>query len=617
MDKLLKSCVDRKWFGKYKMMKRSKEYSICILLGIICVFLVDSWCNVNKTATDNLVEVYDGNGRKILIQIENNKKQTFYFDFVKEEVSSSVQQVTKSQSESQSPIIAAYDVTENANTKIYENGWKKIFSSQEKSPISEKVSHEAPSKAVSIDTTRPSIIDSNDQNSGYRSSPTYEEYLISKSSTVTEMEKMDEPNEEDLSTIHYLEYWKKYPKTGEVDKNGKKKSPWIDRMYRKRRIPKAKPKINCLSQTEPIDLVVTWVNGSDPTFKDQVDFQRSKYTGSKIGTETNRFYDMGQLKYLLRSVEKYSPWIRYVFLLTNGQIPIWMNTFYEKLKIVTHDQIFIEKDHLPSFSSPAIEINMHRIPGLSKRFLYANDDYFFMESVCPQDFIKDQKLVLYIKDKKHITPYGHQKKFRWNCKCPPLKYQNGICDDECNKFECFWDGHDCDYQRPKSNYYFDSRPAYHQSVDYTQLVLDRKYHKKGEGVNNRTWNAHLPMMFDKDIISDIWTDFPLETNLTSSHRVRLKTDLQFEMMFIYYSLESPRNYNVTTMNEEPVVGYYGIENKYKENALTLQNCRKALKKFNCINDNLKHDGSIDSLATYRFVEQFYTEYFPTKSKFEL
>ena len=72
----------------------------------------------------------------------------------------------------------------------------------------------------------------------------------------------------------------------------------------------------------------------------------------------------------------------------------------------------------------------------------------------------------------------------------------------------------------------------------------------------------------------------------------MKTDLQFEMMFIYYSLESPRNYNVTTMKEAPVVGYYGLGNKYKENALTLQNCRKALKKFNCINDNLKHDGSI-------------------------
>ena len=70
---------------------------------------------------------------------------------------------------------------------------------------------------------------------------------------------------------------------------------------------------------------------------------------------------------------------------------------------------------------------------------------------------KDGKLLLYIKDKKNMTPYGYKKKYKWNCDCPENKYQNDICDDECNKFECFWDGHDCDYQRPKSRYYFDPR----------------------------------------------------------------------------------------------------------------------------------------------------------------
>ena len=132
-------------------------------------------------------------------------------------------------------------------------------------------------------------------------------------------------------------------------------------MFRKRRIPKVNPVGSCLkSESEPIDLVITWVNGSDPTFKEEV----LKWTNAKMGTETNRFYDMDQLKYLLRSVEKYTPWIRYIFLLTNGQIPVWLNTSHGKLKLVTHEQIFIEKGHLPSFSSPAIEINMHRIPGL-------------------------------------------------------------------------------------------------------------------------------------------------------------------------------------------------------------------------------------------------------------
>ena len=60
----------------------------------------------------------------------------------------------------------------------------------------------------------------------------------------------------------------------------------------------------------------------------------------------------------------------------------------------------------------------------------------------------------------------------------------------------------------------DKRESYHQSVDYTQLVLDRKFYGVGNGVANRTWNSHMPMMLDKRILEDIWKDFPLETNLT-------------------------------------------------------------------------------------------------------
>jgi len=51
-------------------------------------------------------------------------------------------------------------------------------------------------------------------------------------------------------------------------------------------------------------------------------------------------------------------------------------------------------------------------------------------------------------------------------------------------------------------------------VDYTQLVLDRKFNGYGAGVTTRTWNSHMPTMFDKRILGHIWEDFPLETELT-------------------------------------------------------------------------------------------------------
>ena len=77
-----------------------------------------------------------------------------------------------------------------------------------------------------------------------------------------------------------------------------------------------------------------------------------------------------------------------------------------------------------------------------------------------------------------------------------------------------WDNLDCDDIEPKYPYFVgnrDKRESYHQSVDFTQLVLDRKFKTK---VTNRTWNSHMPSILDKRILEDITTDLPFETSLT-------------------------------------------------------------------------------------------------------
>lgn len=38
--------------------------------------------------------------------------------------------------------------------------------------------------------------------------------------------------------------------------------------------------------------------------------------------------------------------------------------------------------------------------------------------------------------------------------------------------------------------------------------------------------------------------------------------------------------------------------------------RQLQKPFNCLNDNLEHDGGENSVASYFLLEQFYEEYFP-------
>ena len=88
----------------------------------------------------------------------------------------------------------------------------------------------------------------------------------------------------------------------------------------------------------------------------------------------------------------------------------------------------------------------------------------------------DDEIILYPKEgKEHRTAYGGRKKYRWNCDCPKDKYANGKCDNykKCNKFECFWDGHDCDDIQPLSAYYIDKRASYHQRnrFKFEDLVL--------------------------------------------------------------------------------------------------------------------------------------------------
>jgi hypothetical protein len=56
--------------------------------------------------------------------------------------------------------------------------------------------------------------------------------------------------------------------------------------------------------------------------------------------------------------------VRQIFIVTNGQIPAWLNLDHPRIQVVTHEDIFLNKSHLPTFSSPSIEMHLHRIPGL-------------------------------------------------------------------------------------------------------------------------------------------------------------------------------------------------------------------------------------------------------------
>lgn len=148
----------------------------------------------------------------------------------------------------------------------------------------------------------------------------------------------------------------------------------------------------------------------------------------------SRFEDNEELRYSLRSVEKHAPWVRHIFIVTNGQIPSWLNLDNPRVTVVTHQDIFLNHSHLPTFSSPAIETHIHHIPGLSQRFIYLNDDVMFGKDVWPDDFYSHSK--------------GQKVYLTWpvpNCAegCPGSWIKDGYCDKACNNSACDWDGGDC------------------------------------------------------------------------------------------------------------------------------------------------------------------------------
>ncbi len=61
------------------------------------------------------------------------------------------------------------------------------------------------------------------------------------------------------------------------------------------------------------------------------------------------------------------------------------------LFVFVSQDIFQNQTHLPTFSSPAIETHIHRIPGLSQKFIYLNDDVMFGKDVWPDDFYSHSK----------------------------------------------------------------------------------------------------------------------------------------------------------------------------------------------------------------------------------
>lgn len=139
-----------------------------------------------------------------------------------------------------------------------------------------------------------------------------------------------------------------------------------------------------------IDLVYLWVDGSDPVWRaKKAAFEQGISSVSLEAVDEARFVDNDELKYSLRSIEMYAPWIRHIYIVTDNQVPSWLDLTNPRISIVDHSEI-MPASALPTFSSPAIEWCIDNIPGLSEHFLLANDDTFIGSEVSPDFFFNSK-----------------------------------------------------------------------------------------------------------------------------------------------------------------------------------------------------------------------------------
>jgi len=141
-------------------------------------------------------------------------------------------------------------------------------------------------------------------------------------------------------------------------------------------------------ENEKIDAVIAWVDGSDEKWQKE----KSKYkpeTDSKESDNPARYRSWDNFNLLLRSILTNLPWLNKIYIVTAGQTPSWYKE-NDKVKIVFHEE-FIPKEYLPTFNANPIELNIHRIKGISEQFIYFNDDMFIMKKMKPTDFFINGK----------------------------------------------------------------------------------------------------------------------------------------------------------------------------------------------------------------------------------
>ena len=254
---------------------------------------------------------------------------------------------------------------------------------------------------------------------------------------------------------------------------------------------------------EKIDVVLTWVDGNDPEWvASKAEWER-KIKG--IDTSSNRsthYRDWDNLQYVFRGIDKFMPWVDKVHFVTVGHLPSWLNTDCPKLHVVKHTE-FMPEEYLPTFNSSAIEINIHRIPGLSEHFINFNDDMFVIQKTVPEDFFENGLP----KDMAVLSP-------------API-FRDVICDVETNNIGIINDYFTVgDVKKSKKKWY---------TLKYGKFMVRTMLFSRFSGILG-LFEPHIPFSYNKSVFEEVWEkEFEVLDN-TSKNKFRTRDDVSEWLM---------------------------------------------------------------------------------------
>lgn len=308
-----------------------------------------------------------------------------------------------------------------------------------------------------------------------------------------------------------------------------------------------------------VDLVYLWVDGNDPVWQAKHNAFIGKTEESSPINCKGRYANNDELKYSLRSVETYAPWIRTIFIVTDNQVPEWLDISNTKVKIIDHKDI-MPAESLPCFNSALIEHFLYKIPGLAEHFLLANDDMYLNKAVTVDDF--------FTKEGFPIIRLGRRpfRKFRWFWRVNVRK-------------------------KPLKNYSF--------TIARASQLVDDKYGVYYTGMPHHNIDSYLKSDMQR-VVEDYFRD---EFAANNKNRMRSNDDIQ-RILFSYTALALKRGKLRYVTRKESMHVEIQKERHYRR-------LEKFRPMFFCMNDS-EYAKDEDRKTAKEYLERR----FPDKSEFE-